>query len=167
MLICDGHDSHVTANFIGHCINNDIVLLILSPHTSHLLQLLDVGVFGVLKTAMSRQVDRLIRLGISRLSKSEWTECYVEARELAFTTANITGSWYGAGLIPFNKVKVFHHLPPCTSPSIASSTSVAPFNFELITSSLPNAISLHLNTALNELINSQQPLNSPAHKYVG
>jgi len=57
MLICDEHDSHVTVNFIGHCINNDIVLLILPPHTSHLLQPLDVGVFGALKTAMSRQVD--------------------------------------------------------------------------------------------------------------
>ena len=117
---------------------------------------------------MSRQVDRLIRLGISRLLKSEWTECYIEARELAFTTANIVGSWRGAGLIPFNKVKVFRHLPPCTPPPIASSTSVAPFDFELITSSPPNAISLHLiNTALNELINTQQPLNSPTHKYVG
>ena len=67
-----------------------------------------------------------------------------------------------------NKVKVFRHLPPCTPALIASSTLVVPFDFELITSSLPNAISLHLtNTALNELINSQQPLNSPAHKYVG
>jgi DDE superfamily endonuclease len=27
LLICDGHDSHITAHFIHHCIDNKIILL--------------------------------------------------------------------------------------------------------------------------------------------
>jgi len=41
MLICDGHDSHITGDFIGHCMDNDILLMILPPHSSHLTQPLD------------------------------------------------------------------------------------------------------------------------------
>ena len=35
LLICDGHDSHISGSFISHCIQNRIALLILPPHTSH------------------------------------------------------------------------------------------------------------------------------------
>jgi hypothetical protein len=49
MLICDGHDSHISGNFVEHCMNNRIHLMILPPHSSHLTQPLDVGVFGPLK----------------------------------------------------------------------------------------------------------------------
>ena len=47
MLICDGHDSHITGDFIGHCMDNDILLMILPPHSSHLTQPLDVGVWSI------------------------------------------------------------------------------------------------------------------------
>lgn len=49
LLITDGHSSHVTANVIAFCMENAIELLILPPHTSHILQPLDVGVFAPLK----------------------------------------------------------------------------------------------------------------------
>ena len=49
LLICDDHDSHISADFIRHCIANDIVLLLLPPHSSHLLQSLDVDIFFSLK----------------------------------------------------------------------------------------------------------------------
>ena len=64
LLICDGHDSHISAAFIYHCMQNDIVLLLLLPHSSHLMQPLDVGVFGPLKTAISAQLAHLISTGI-------------------------------------------------------------------------------------------------------
>src|SRR5579859_437017 len=67
-------------------------------------------------------------------------------------------------------MKVFRHLPrPCTPPPhSSSSTLVTPFDYELITSSPPDAVTLHnTNTALIELISSQQPLHTPARKYVG
>lgn len=37
LLIADGHDSPITSNFIAHCMENNIDLLILPPHNSHVL----------------------------------------------------------------------------------------------------------------------------------
>ena len=43
LLICDGHDSHIIGPFIAHCIDNKIILFILSPHSSHMTPPLDVS----------------------------------------------------------------------------------------------------------------------------
>lgn len=48
ILIVDGHDSHVSIKAIKFCITHKIVLLCLPPHSTHLLQPLDVGVFSPL-----------------------------------------------------------------------------------------------------------------------
>ena len=73
LLICDGHDSHISAKFVAHCIENNICLFLLLPHSSHLLQPLNVSVFSPLKTAVSADLDRLIRVGVTCLEKqSEW-----------------------------------------------------------------------------------------------
>ena len=49
LLICDGHDSHISATFMCHCYDNNIAVFLLLPHASHLIQPLDVGVFSPLK----------------------------------------------------------------------------------------------------------------------
>ena len=49
MLIVDGHASHVSTEFIRFAQEHKIVCLCLPAHSTHLLQPLDVGVFGPLK----------------------------------------------------------------------------------------------------------------------
>ena len=49
LLICDGNDGRIST---CHCIGNDIVLMLLPPHSSHLMQSLNVGVFFPLQQAM-------------------------------------------------------------------------------------------------------------------
>ena len=44
-LILDGHHSHVTIEFMEYCGANQIALYCLPPHATHILQLLDVGLF--------------------------------------------------------------------------------------------------------------------------
>lgn len=89
LIICDGHDSHISAKMVNYCIQNHIDLLLLPPHSSHLMQPLDVAIFGPLKRAISLQISRLLRSGIARIQKAEWVERYMEARENAITHANI------------------------------------------------------------------------------
>jgi hypothetical protein len=57
LLIVDGHESHCSIEFIEFCDEHFISLLILPPHTTHLLQPLDVGIFGPLSKAYSRILD--------------------------------------------------------------------------------------------------------------
>jgi hypothetical protein len=76
LLICDGHDSHISAQFVRYCIDHKIIVFLLPPHSSHLLQPLDIGVFGLVKAAMGLRLSRLYAIEISRLQKIEWLENY-------------------------------------------------------------------------------------------
>ena len=54
LLIQDGHSSHVSIELIECARANDIHLLCLPAHTTHILQPLDVGVFKSFKAAFSK-----------------------------------------------------------------------------------------------------------------
>ena len=54
ILICDRHESHISADFLAYYIHNNIILMLLPPHTSHLTQPLDVAVFNPLKKGNGR-----------------------------------------------------------------------------------------------------------------
>jgi hypothetical protein len=64
VLICDGHKSHITGNFIDFCLKNNIRLLIIPPHASHIVQPLDLACFGPLKTLLSGKLGRIAKLGM-------------------------------------------------------------------------------------------------------
>ena len=82
----DGHSSHITANVIAFCMEHAIDLLILPPHTSHVLQPLDMSVFSPLKRALAAETDALSGLSPTRIQRVEWTEAYIRARAKALTT---------------------------------------------------------------------------------
>ena len=90
---------------------NDIDLLIMPPHCSHLLQPLDVGVFSAFKRAHSNETDITSRLSTQRISRPEWMEMFIRARAKAVKRDNILSRWRGAGLVLNNPQKVLHHLP--------------------------------------------------------
>ena len=51
ILFFDGHHSHMSINLIKLAQTSNIYLVCLPPHTTHLIQPLDVGVFGPMKSA--------------------------------------------------------------------------------------------------------------------
>ena len=111
LLICDGHDSHISGSFIAHCMKNNIQLLVLPPHTSHILQPLDVALFGPLKKALTKALSPFHEARLKRIQKAEWLEAYVRARKMSITTLNIAAAWRGAGLVPFDRKKAIRYLP--------------------------------------------------------
>jgi hypothetical protein len=166
LLICDGHESHVISAFSAFCIKHNILLFLLHPHSSHILQPLDVGVFGPLKKLVSSRLARLIHFGITRLEKVEWVEHYIEARELALSIDNILGGWRGAGLHPLNRNRVIHSLPEISSqPSslpLTSPENEPNFNNAFTTDSIPNC---HILRSLSDLASKNQ-LNTPARNCI-
>src|ERR1700721_1964130 len=175
ILICDGHESHTTSAFIAHCMKNNIMLLRLPPHTSHLVQPLDVGLFGPLKKYLSAELDPLVQAKISRILKVEWLLAFERARKRAFSVQNILCGWRGAGLFPWNPSKVLRHFShsSSSSSSLQSSTPsnllTTPDIFEtsLVTSSPPDAEMLRsTNIALKEVISTKLLLQSPVRNYV-
>ncbi|KAL5612103.1 hypothetical protein BROUX41_000349 [Berkeleyomyces rouxiae] len=59
LLILDGHGSHETTDFMYLCYTHNIRLFFLPPHASHVLQPLDLPVFGPLKTAYQKELRYL------------------------------------------------------------------------------------------------------------
>jgi len=57
--------------------------MILPPHSSHMTQPLDVGVFGPLKKHMAAEIDPLIWTGVPRIQKVEWLMAFVAAHNRA------------------------------------------------------------------------------------
>jgi hypothetical protein len=127
LLILDGHESHHSTEFELHCQQNNIITLCMPPKSSHLLQPLDVGCFGPLKQAYGRQVEDLMRVHITHVSKLEFLYGFGNAFFASMTEGNIQGGLVGAGLVPYNPERVLSKLdvklrtpiPPTSRPSTA------------------------------------------------
>ena len=100
LLILDGHESHHSLEFQELCKENNIYTLCMPPHSSHLLQPLDVGCFSPLKRAYNREIEALIRDHINHVTKLEFLPAFKAAFERSFTSANICSAFRGAGLVP-------------------------------------------------------------------
>ena len=162
----DGHGSHTTANVIAHCMEHAIDLLILPPHTPHVLQPLDVSVFAPLKRALA---DAVSRVDSGRIQRVEWTEMYIRAREKAFTSASIASGWKATGLEPLSPIVVVDKVaatptrrtlppqPPGESPSL---------DLSLLHSSPPDGTELReANTVLNSELRKAGSVGSLIKRY--
>ncbi len=67
----DGHSSHVNLGFLDYADQNQILVVILPPHSTHRLQPLDVGLFSPLATYYTNELDKLIAdsQGFTRMTK--------------------------------------------------------------------------------------------------
>jgi hypothetical protein len=110
LLILDGHESHVTAQFEQFCKDNNIITLCMPPHSSHILQPLDVGCFGPLKKAYGRQIENYMRRYINHITKVEFLPAFKEAWKATFTKDNICSGFRGAGLVPYDPEHVISNL---------------------------------------------------------
>jgi hypothetical protein len=106
LLILDGHGSHVTPEFDQYCMDHSIIVLCMPPHSSHLLQPLDVGCFSVLKRSYGRLVEQKMSLGVNHIDKQEFLPLYQQARREALHTSNIRSGFAAAGLVPYDPTRV-------------------------------------------------------------
>jgi len=102
MLVVDGHESHKSAVFEEFCHDNKIATIGMPPHSSHLLQPLDVGCFGPLKVAYGRAMEDFIKVHITHITKTEFLIAFKAAHFAAMTEKNIQGGFRASGLYPFN-----------------------------------------------------------------
>ncbi|KAG6978456.1 hypothetical protein FocnCong_v001586 [Fusarium oxysporum f. sp. conglutinans] len=103
LLIVDGHGSHATEEFMAKCYLNNVYLLFLPAHCSHVLQPLDLGCFSSLKAAYRTLVGEHTALTDStRVGKQRFLDFYARAREIGFQKENIQSGWRAAGLWPVN-----------------------------------------------------------------
>ena len=76
------------------------------PHTTHLLQPLDVCVFQPLKHWHSEAVNEAVQNGDETFSKVEFLNAFNSFRRKAFKESIIHSAWKKTGLIPYNPALV-------------------------------------------------------------
>ena len=107
MLIQDGHGSHVSVELIELARANDVHLLCLPAHTTHILQPLDVGVFKSFKTYFSKACHKYLAKHPGRVITPDVIACLVaEAWPLSFTPLNILSGFRKCGIHPLNPGEV-------------------------------------------------------------
>jgi len=106
LLVVDGHKSHCTFEFMWECFSNKVYVVYLPPHTSHVLQPLDLGVFASLKAAYKAEADLLNFYTENTISgKQIFLHCYRLGRTKALKKSNLLGGWRASGLWPVNMAK--------------------------------------------------------------
>jgi len=109
-LIYDGYDSYITASWIAHYMENNIIFMVLLLHSSHVTQSLDVGVFSPLKTLMISVIKPFISTELHRILKAEWLSTFAEAHDKAFCFQNIQAGFWGTSIQLFNPNKVLDYI---------------------------------------------------------
>ena len=103
MLILDSHGSHVDVDFLYTCWTSKVAIVFLLPHSSHVLQPLDLSLFAVLKIKYREQIKIGAVLSDSALiKKRKFIQYYEVARSRSFILSTIEAGWRATGIYPFN-----------------------------------------------------------------
>jgi hypothetical protein len=167
----DGHNSYITTNVIAHCMESAIGLLVLQPCYSYILQPLGTSVFLPLTRALAAEPDAVARLDAGRMSRAEWTQMYIRAREKAFTATNIKSEWWNTGLEPSSPIVVLDkHRPAVASTPSPPRTPAehASLDLNLLNSSPPDGTEVRKVTAFfNSELKKPGRLTSLAKRFEG
>jgi hypothetical protein len=110
LLIIDGHESHCSVEFQDYCKENKIIALCMPPHSSHLLQPLDVVCYSLLKRHYGDGISLLARSRIHYINKETFLPAFKSAFEKTFTAENVCAGFRGAGLVPYDPDAVLSKL---------------------------------------------------------
>ncbi|RPA71171.1 DDE-domain-containing protein, partial [Ascobolus immersus RN42] len=105
LALVDGHSSHLTLEIIEYCMQPhvNIHIVCLPAHSTHILQPMDVGIFGPLSRAYKKEVSAWCRDRTNgRMSFASFLLCYHRARETAITNRNVQKAFEATGLLPLN-----------------------------------------------------------------
>ena len=99
LLIIDGHKSHVSTKFLEALWHRHIVPLCLPPHCTHVMQPLDVSVFGPLTAAYRRLVTELApQVPAAGIDKAQFGTLYAQARAKVLMPAAARKAFQDSGM---------------------------------------------------------------------
>lgn len=106
-----GFDSHWTLTFIDYCDKKNIIPFFFTPHSTHLLQPLNLVVFQPYKHCYSKALDEGARTGCTNFNKVEFLAEIYTAQTQTFKMNTILSAWRDVSIITFNPDIVLPRLP--------------------------------------------------------
>ena len=107
LLILDGHASHVSIEAVEFARSNEVHMLCIPAHTTHILQPLDVGVFKPFKSAYNKACKRFMADHPHRVITTDQIAGLIgKAWPLSLTPVNIMSGFKKCGIYPLNPGEV-------------------------------------------------------------
>jgi DDE superfamily endonuclease len=82
----------VSLPFIQYCEDNNIIPLCLPPHSTHILQPLDVGIVSPLAKAYQTRIQQHSMFGAERITNQQFLKFFQLARKGAISLRNIASA---------------------------------------------------------------------------
>lgn len=107
IMFFDGHASHITSDLVKLARDNNIILFKLPPHTTHVLQPLDVSVFKSVKAKWKEVLNNFFQAnGFSNITKQNFPPLIKAVVEQSFKSENVRSGFETSGLFPLNREKI-------------------------------------------------------------
>ncbi|XP_047028001.1 uncharacterized protein LOC124636095 [Helicoverpa zea] len=102
LIIYDGHSTHVDARVVELAVRNNVTILKLPPHTSHLLQPLDISVFKSFKAIWDAKLVEWQRRNVgTKMPKNVFSQTMADTWQQTNPEV-IKSGFKKAGIYPFN-----------------------------------------------------------------
>ena len=101
----DGQSSHINEHFLLYCWTQKIIPYLLPPHSTHIQQANDVGIFQHLKHWYQEHIAATIQYGVVSYNKVDFLNGYQRMRRQTFKKKTILHAWEKVGL--FKKSQLF------------------------------------------------------------
>lgn len=128
LLFFDGHESHLTYEFLQFCGLHYIIPYCFPPHTTHLVQPLDGQPFQVYKHFYRKRNNELAQRGAEMDDKSDFLKEIHSIRTMTFKQRTIRDAFEKRGLYPLDSEKVMKSLREAleTAPELEIITTPSP-----------------------------------------
>ena len=103
IIFLDGHSSHYTLPVSDFCRDHDIIVYLLPPHASHILQPLDVSVFGPLKKKWNESINTFKETFHVAVTRSNFLQVFDPAwKSVTVGSTKAKAGFRTCGLVPFD-----------------------------------------------------------------
>ena len=107
LLLLDGHSTHYHPGFITKAACEEVIVFCIPPNTTHLVQPLDKGVFGPLKTYWHHACQKFMRKNPGQVvTEYAFNKIFSKAWGQAMTIPNAMAAFRTTGVYPFNRSAV-------------------------------------------------------------
>lgn len=171
VLVIDGYSAHKNTELFIWCKQHEIILLLLYPNSTHILQVLDIAIFGPLKHKYGEIVEDWKSINPNKnFTELEFIKVLKVTNDAIIKSESIVNGWRASGLQPFNFSNI--KLDKLTTKNSngkkfplpkepAASVSIASSRINLIDHDQPPiepSASDILTTAPTNVIDREQPL---------
>ena len=165
VLFLDSHQSHTTLGLVEEARDQGIVLYTFPPHTTHLLQPLDVGVFGPLKLVWSQILKEFkLETMAAKVDKHIFPSLVAKMWPRVLLPEHLIGGFRGAVLHPLSrdaipasklKVSIPFQTPSQTQSTQSQQSQSPPQSAMHLQQQPPTPVTIHIAQFFGNLFISQ------------